>query len=231
MAKRGPSIWECTFTKLGVFWRHDGNPKRPYVRLTSGKISDLYFNGGKLISEHPATLREACKDLMWPWGPGGFKRYGFTRVIGPAKGAISFAYELAVQSGIAYAYADAIKRPGLGTVFEYDGRFRTHFHDDERFVFCEDTITTGGSVLELIEMTRREFPNISFEGLEVPPTIMALCNRSGLAEIGGFRIKALIEIRGRTWEEGENPYTGGPELVPPVSAGKANWHLLTQAYD
>jgi hypothetical protein len=92
-------------------------------------------------------------------------------------------------------------------------------------ILCEDTITTGGSVLKVQNAIAQASPNAN-----IAPMVLALLNRSGNPYVETLKIRALIDKPISSWNEGENPFTpGGRELVEPVKP-KANWQLLTQPY-
>ncbi len=212
--------------RRGAYWRHDGNPKRPYVRLRSGLISDGYFNGG-VISESPALVQFIARELVQEF----VERRGMTkvpnRIIGPAMGAITFAHEIASQLD-AYFMLDGNVRMSFA---EKEGdRFafkRNPPRDGERFLFVEDTITTAGSVNKVIDATVA-----CVHGHEREPYLIVLCNRTGEYELSdGTEIVSYVEGDFRTWKEGENPFTpDGKELVAVVENAKENWQLLTKDY-
>lgn len=212
--------WQAKFSTVGAYWLHDGHPERPYARLTSGLISNVFFNGGKIASEHPMLLTQASSQLA--------KRAGIElegdrnwRCIGPAKGAICLSYDIAVMGGYRHAWAD--KESGT---FVIDPRFSTFFSPTERIILVEDTITTGGSVVAMRDALMRAIP-----GSEIAPFVLALCNRSGKQSLAtGEKIIALVEPDARTWPEGSNPFTpDGKELVEPVRP-KVSWDALTGSY-
>lgn len=212
------AAWEKRFEDVGAFWMHDGDPRRPYARLTSGLISNGFFNCGILVSEHPTLFAEAVQYLVNIADlPNG--RDCFLRVVGAAKGAIILPFLIARYSEQAFAYAEKQEDE---LVFEE--RFSQHFAN-ETFLLCEDTITTGGTVEKLARSVDTVLPGATFYD-----SVLAICNRSGLVEIGGKRIIALVDRPMLTWKEGENPFTvDGKELVEPVRP-KTHWGALTRDY-
>ena len=99
------------------------------------------------------------------------------------------------------------------------------FAEDEHFVLfdksvllCEDVITTGGSIrLTAVAVTEA--------GGIILPFVLALVNRSGLKEIDGRKILALINRPMPTWEPVECPLCKeGSEAFRP----KDNWALLNE---
>ena len=55
--------WEEAFNQAGAFWIHDHNPRRPYARLSSGLISNGFFNGDRVVRK-PGLMSRAVGKLM-----------------------------------------------------------------------------------------------------------------------------------------------------------------------
>ncbi len=208
--------WEEMFAEVGAFWRHDGNPARPYARLTSGRISNGFFNGTK-VAEDGHLFGLTCAAL-WRIADSMLVSGKELRVVGAAVGGIALATRIAEAGKCKSAFAEKV-----------DDRLefrRFDLSSDHRFLMVEDTITTGGTLQKLSSAVALACPN------EYPymNLILAICNRSGKSEMGGARILSLISPSFEVWEEGENPFTpDGQELVPPVRP-KENWTELVQNY-
>jgi orotate phosphoribosyltransferase len=249
--------WEEAFAREGAFWKHDGNKQRAYALLTSGRISDKFFNGGRVI-KNPALLTRAVGHLVHKpqlvayldglRGPPPAYRVPSSqgepspaihgpriitgRVVGPPYGATTFAYELARHLG--WEVACPVKKtckndreeevvvPGE---FSLD-RSMDEFREGELVLLGEDTITSGKSVRAMRKEVGRVCPTA-----QILPFVMALCNRSGKSHVDDMEIVSLIAPDMSSWEEGKNPFTGGPELVPPLRPKGKNWEILTRAYD
>lgn len=219
--------WKRKFAQCGAFWQHDGNPKRPYARLTSGLISNGFFNGGRVAEEDPSAFMYATKTLMYRFQE--MLRHGLNqgqpvispRVIGAEYGGIALSVLFAAEGGYKSAFAQ--KQPDDTLAF-----LRADIKRSETFLMVEDTITTGGTVYKLADAVKRklESSNIAYV-----PVVYAICNRSGKDYVGNFQIVSLISPNFTTWQEGENPFTpDGAELVPPVRP-KTDWAALTRAYE
>jgi orotate phosphoribosyltransferase len=212
--------WREFLIRLNAYWLHDGNPKRPYVRLTSGKISNFYLNCTALVMR-PKLLRGAAADLIALQVKAGLS-YQTHAVVGPAMGAITLAYELADATGDAVA---------MYTIKQADGTMAL----DPRFTIdpgivqidmAEDVITTFGSTQKSIDAVR------AAASREITiACVCAVANRLGKREVNGLPIISLIEANeAQVWNEGENPFTPrGRELVEPLKA-KGNWAALNAAY-
>lgn len=207
-------------TAIGALWIHDGNPKRPYARLRSGLLSNAYFNGAK-VCEYPALIETAGRllaqaHMLDPDRTGPMK---VSRTVGPAMGAITLAHAVArsLEPYVEWVVRTAVaEKNNDGFVVT-----RAEIGPTERILLVEDTVTTGGSVEKVV----RALP----EGTALP-YLAALCNRSGHTVLHGRKVYALIEGDFRTWEEGDNPFSGGKELVAPVTNVKAHWNDLVRDY-
>lgn len=208
----------------GVFWIHDGNPKRPYVKLRTGdRMSNVYFNGSKAC-EVPYAFDELVDEVVTEWQTRAEDEFLVDRVVGPAMGAIPLAYSTArsigpiQESNPKFSYAE---KDGDEFVFR-----RNPPQNGERILLVEDTITSGTSVLKVRDAILKVAPNAI-----IIPYVIALCNRSGKDEIEGLEVVSYIDGDFRDWAEGENPFTSdGKELVPAVGDAKKNWDLLTKDY-
>ncbi len=211
----------------GTFWHHDGNPERPYVRLSRGTISNVYFDGGK-VSEWPYELSEMADELFDEFSARNKTTDTFVnradRVVGPAMGAIPIAYASAreiscfQEKSVAFSYAE---KDGDAFVFR-----RNPPQNGELILLVEDTITSDGSLLKVRDAVLAVAPEAI-----ILPYVFALCNRSGKEKVGGLEIISYIDGDFQDWNEGENPFTPDRrELVPPVTNAKEQWDLLTKVY-
>ena len=216
--------WERYLTVRGVFWFHDGNPKRPHALLTEGGHSSGFFNGGLIAFDDIRTANDMCSDLAelaLPW----IQSFGKSpiKIVGPEYGAVSIAVLLAVHLGLPYA----LVRPegeGENKIVKMDKRFKL---DGMKVLRVEDTITTGGT----IKKTR---PVCEERGGKMFEVICAWCNRSGKTMIDGGTICALIDKHMPVWD----PQKGEPcplcaqgsEAIRPKGDEGRNWKRLIAAY-
>jgi orotate phosphoribosyltransferase len=107
--------------------------------LSSGMHSDTYIQCAKVF-ENPRIAEHLCASLSRMWADEGFDV-----VAGPAYGGIILAYELARQLGIRSLFLERL-----------DARFTLRrgfkISRGERVLVAEDVITTGGSVMEVIDV-------------------------------------------------------------------------------
>ncbi len=225
--------WIRLYKECGALWIHDGNPKRPHALLTSGKHSSGFFNSG-LVTEVPSLLNAACDRLvvMFEETMGGVNDVIMKgdyirlieRVVGPAMGAITIAHCIATSINKLYdgscrcAFTEKDDKGG-------DKRMilkRTALRHGETVLAVEDVLTTGGSV----ELTVNA---VSEAGGETLPYILVLVNRSGLKEVGGKQIVALIDKPMPMWTPEECPLCKeGSQAIRPK--GVENWAALNADY-
>lgn len=219
--------WEREFEACGAYWRHDGNLKRPFARLTtSDRISNSFFNGGRVADEAPHLLLAAAEKLLYRFQREHQDRLpelifdpdAVIRVIGAEYGGIALSTIIAGKGRYKSAFAQ--KQPDGSLVFK-----RTDFQPGEHLLLIEDTVTTGRTLEKLRDAAVKASPGCQFF-----PHVLALCNRSGSDVWQGMPILSLIQPEFQTWEEGQNPFTrDGEEAVPPVRP-KENWEALTREY-
>lgn len=222
--------WLEKYTKRGALWVHDGNPKRPHVRLSKGGHSDGFFDS-ELVMEDPALLEEACFDLVVKASSRqGLKLNASSvdRVVGPAMGAITMAHQIPLCINAARhmladrclrAYTEKLETAtGIRMVFK-----RTWIKPGEYVLQCEDVVTTGSSV----ELTTKA---VVEAGGIVLPFVLVLVNRSGLEEVGKQKIVALIDMPMNNWAPNECPLCqAGSEVLHPAKQVE-NWTRLNAEY-
>lgn len=222
--KRTEDEWEHIVARHEILWCHDGNMKRPHALLTSGKHSDGFFDAGRLFFDHPRLARELVSDFVETKVQPAFQgRLAIGCIIGPAFGAITFARDV----------ADALDTKFCFTVPKGEGSEKT-FALEKRFSIAgqvvlpvEDVITTAGSIRKTIEVAESA-------GAIVPEAILAICNRSGLQEVGGRQIIAMFDIPMKTWDGiADCPCCkeGSRAIRPKEKTPEDNWKKLTARYD
>lgn len=246
--------WIRCYEEKGALWIHDGNVKRPHALLTSGKHSNGFFNSG-IVGEDPEVIEQACEDLSGCLILEGFDEATPDRVVGPAMGAITLAHGIAAaismirrrfmapnclcafaekmvmyrvisqQSGTeSIVEADKLAQGDLIVVVEKPKMVfrRTTVKPGEKVLLCEDVLTTGSSV----DVTAQA---VTAMGGIVLPYVAVLVNRSGLTEVSGKQIVALIDRPMPTWTPDECPLCKqGSEAIRPK--GKENWARLNAKY-
>ncbi len=111
--------------------------------LTSGLHSDKYFQMS-LVFQYPDYGEIICKKLA-----ESFKSKKIDIVIGPAIGGIIISYQLAKILGSKSIFTEREnEKMKLRRGFKIE--------KGENVLICEDVITTGGSVKEVIEIVEKE---------------------------------------------------------------------------
>jgi orotate phosphoribosyltransferase len=109
--------------------------------LTSGRHSDRYFQCAKVLQypEHTETLCSLIADR--------FKKEKIDTVIAPAMGGLVVGQEIARQLNKRFIFAEREdKKLSLRRGFTIE--------EGERLLVCEDVVTTGGSVFEVIDIVK-----------------------------------------------------------------------------
>ena len=128
-------------TLLSLF-RKTGALLEGHFQLTSGLHSGQYFQCARVL-QHPEYCEQLCGTLA-----AHVDRAAVDAVIAPALGGIVVAQEVGRQLGKRTMFTE--RKDGVM-------RLRRGFeiHPGERVLVCEDVVTTGGSVSEVIGIVGR----------------------------------------------------------------------------
>ncbi|PKM88491.1 MAG: orotate phosphoribosyltransferase [Firmicutes bacterium HGW-Firmicutes-12] len=110
--------------------------------LTSGRHSDRYLQCA-LVLQDPAVVEVLAKELA-----AKIPNNEMDIVIGPALGGVTLAYEMARQLGTKALFAE--RENGVMTL-----RRGFKIPAEAKVLVVEDVVTTGGSVLEVIEVVKK----------------------------------------------------------------------------
>ena len=118
-------------------YRDCGAYLRGHFLLSSGNHSQFYLQSAKVL-ENPQLAGQLADELAVIIGKAGVE---FDSVCSPALGGILAGYELARAAKKRFIFTERVDRVmSLRRGFEV--------HKGERFIICEDIVTTGGSALE-----------------------------------------------------------------------------------
>jgi orotate phosphoribosyltransferase len=166
--------------------------------LTSGRHSDVYFQCAKVL-QYPEYMVQICSNIV-----ENFKDAEIDTVISPAIGGIIVGQETARQLNKKSIFAERedktlVLRRGFS------------IEEGERFLVCEDVVTTGGSVFEVIDIVQAaggivagigfivdrsngkvnfgfpQFSTVSLNAVSYPPDNCELCSRGIPLEKPGSR--------------------------------------------
>ncbi len=113
-----------------------------HFRLTSGKHSDFYIQCAMLM-QNPEEASVLCRELARQ-----FVGQQVDVVVGPSTGAIIMAYEIAKELGARALFTerdDKVMALRRGFTIK----------PGERVLAVEDVVTTGGSVLEVVDLATK----------------------------------------------------------------------------
>lgn len=210
--------WIKFFNANGTLWKHDKNPKRPHVELSSGKHSDGFFNGSTVI-EDPVLLNMVCTDLLFKLAENcraADKALAelIDCVIGSAHGASDISYELGRLLGKKRGFTEPQPdKTMLLKRFPVTGR---------RVLVVEDVKSTGGT-------TEHTIGEVEKGGGVVFSLIGMVLNRSGNDYIGERLVVALMDIPMEMWDRDKCDLckAGSVALRP---KGTENWAKLRADY-
>jgi orotate phosphoribosyltransferase len=112
-----------------------------HFQLTSGLHSPHYFQCAKVL-QYPAYAEKLCSEIV-----SRFHAAGITAVIAPALGGIVVGQEVGRQLNVRTMFAERKER-----LMQLRRGFVVG--NGEKVLVCEDVITTGGSVKEVIDIVR-----------------------------------------------------------------------------
>lgn len=205
--------WVQRYKTKRAIWTHDGTKRRPHALISRkrGQHTGIFFHS-ELVMEDARILDAACFDLMQSLRLHRIRLDSIDRVVS-ATGAIPLAYSISQQVGYQSGRSCLHAHAERGT--NGDGK-KVTIHSGERVLVVEDVLATGANVGLTTEAV------IGAGGI-VLPVIGALVNRSGLDEVDGKKIVALIESPAPTWTQESCPLCkNGSRAVCP----RANWAIL-----
>jgi orotate phosphoribosyltransferase len=123
---------------LKIFYK-TGALLKGHFLLTSGRHSDTYFQCAKVL-QYPWYTEIVCSVIA-----DYFKPYNFDTVISPALGGMIVGQEVARQLGKKSIFAE---REDKKLVL----RRGFFLEKGEKVIICEDVVTTGGSIFEVIDI-------------------------------------------------------------------------------
>jgi orotate phosphoribosyltransferase len=110
--------------------------------LTSGRHSNQYFQCAKVL-QYPEFTSQICELIA-----NNFRNYEIDTVIAPAMGGIIVGYDVAKHLNKKSIFTERENK-------EMTLRRGFTLSKGERVLICEDVVTTGGSVKEVIEIVKK----------------------------------------------------------------------------
>jgi len=131
-----------TETELLKIFKKSETLLNGHFLLTSGRHSNVYFQCAKVL-QYPQYNEDICATIV-----EHFKDYEIDTVIAPAIGGIVVGQEVARQLNKRFIFAEREdKKLNLRRGFS--------LAKGERVLVCEDVVTTGGSVFEVLEIVKQ----------------------------------------------------------------------------
>ena len=130
-----------TETEILNIFKKTGALLTGHFLLTSGRHSDRYFQCAKVL-QYPKYIEVLCAMIA-----DNFKDVKIDTVIAPAIGGLVVGQEVARQLNKRFIFAEREdKKLALRRGFTLD--------ENEKILICEDVVTTGGSVFEVIDIVK-----------------------------------------------------------------------------
>jgi len=152
--------------------------------LTSGRHSNVYFEKFRIL-ENPAALDEACMEMAEI-----VKDQNIELVLGAAIGGILIAGGVGRHLNVKHIFSERVNG-------KMELRRGFSIGKGQRLVIVEDIITTGGSMLELIELAEEQDAEIV--------CLVNLVNRSSGDVDLGVPSTSLLTIPSESWEHENCP--------------------------
>jgi len=135
-----------------------------HFKLTSGRHSPEYVQCAQVL-KYPRYTELLCRHMA-----EFFRDDQVDLVIGPAMGGVTLSYEMARQLGTPSLFTERVdNRMALRRNF--------HIPRNARVLVVEDVTTTGGSVLEVVDLVREA-------GAEVVGTAVLVDRSGGTLDLG-----------------------------------------------
>ncbi len=122
--------------------------------LTSGRHSNVYFQCAKVL-QYPEYNTMVCSKIA-----DHFKSFEIDTVIAPAIGGIVVGQEVARQLNKKFIFAEREEK-------QLTLRRGFSIEKGEKVLVCEDVVTTGGSVFEVIDIVKNSGAEVAGVGFIV----------------------------------------------------------------
>jgi len=168
---------------LAIFLKTDALLEGHFL-LTSGRHSNQYFQCAKIL-QYPEYTSVVCSILS-----DHYKSFEIDTVIAPAMGGIIVGYEVARQLSKKSIFTE--RENNIMTL-----RRGFSLSENEKVLVCEDVVTTGGSVFEVIEIVKNS-------GAEVIGVASIVDRSNGKVDFG-YPFKSSLKLEVVSYTEIECP--------------------------
>ena len=184
-------------------FRRSGALLEGHFLLSSGRHSDRYFQCALLLA-HPRLAEDLARALAFKLPQD------IDVVVGPALGAVTWAYEVGRALGKRAFFTE--RNDQKGGAMELRRGFQ--LEPDERVLVVEDVLTTGGSVREVLAVVAAQGANCV--------SVASIVNRSGLEnpfEAEGLPYHSLAKVKVESWEAKDCPLCASGRNGPAIKPG------------
>ena len=183
-------------TELRDVLEEHGGLLTGHFRLSSGRHSDVFIQTAAIL-KYPGIAERLGHELAQR-----FATMGVTIVLGPAMGGVIIGHEIARHLGVPMIYAE-----------REDGELKLRrgftLSADDNVLIAENTVTTGGSQKETIDLARTHDVDVA--------GVAAIVDRSPGVSFG-VPFEVLLKIDATSWDAADCPLCKhGSELVSPGS--------------
>ena len=147
--------------------------------LTSGRHSDVYIEKFRIL-ENPSLLDDVCREMAKV-----VKNQNIELVLGAAIGGILISGGVGRHLGVKHIFCERVKG-------KMQLRRGFSIAEGQRIVIVEDIITTGGSIIELIELA-------ADKGAEIIHVVNLVDRSSGNIDFG-VPYTSLLTIPSESWK-------------------------------
>jgi orotate phosphoribosyltransferase len=164
--------------------------------LTSGRHSNMYFQCAKVL-QYPDHTAKICAIIA-----EHFKGTEFSSVVAPAMGGMIVGYEVARQLNKRSIFTERENK-------EMTLRRGFSLAKGEKVLVCEDVITTGGSVKEVIDIVKKSSAEVV--------GVASIVDRSNGKVDFGYPLFSTLKLEVISYEANDCPLckNGKIELVKP----------------
>ncbi|MEA4925546.1 MAG: orotate phosphoribosyltransferase [Syntrophomonadaceae bacterium] len=169
-----------------------------HFKLTSGRHSNRYMQCAQVL-QYPAFTEQLARHIA-----DKFADVKIDYVIGPAMGGIIVAYEVARQLGVPGIFCERENgKMALRRGFKLE--------PGQKVLVVEDVVTTGGSVVEVMDIVRQSGAEVVGVGV--------LVDRSGGKVDFGVKTEPVLAMDIESWEASACPLcqAGQGEAIKPGS--------------
>lgn len=164
--------------------------------LTSGKHSNQYFQCAQVL-QYPDKTEKLCSVIS-----DYFKDVDIDTIVSPAMGGIIVGQEVARQLGKRSIFAE--RQDGKLTL-----RRNFDLADGEKVLVCEDVVTTGGSVKEVIDIVKGKGAELVGVGFIIDRSNGKV--KFGVPQVSTLQVEVITYEPGNCplCKEGSQPYKPG----------------------